>query len=259
MGPDRTASRLRTLLLSSALLALALPAFGAQAAEAEPVIDRVAQECSHIPPQESPPLDLPTSDPLDLHVRVLFEPGDKKAVVQHMKTTRFAFERIGIKLETSFDAVPVPAEWKEREEPFVDAPADALFKLMKSRYDGERPAGVDIVYLFTRYWGGGMADCIGGVRYPDRAFAFGSFDYKVEGVVPVPIDREGVIAAHEIGHLLGAHHHYSNCGEATAMGALMTQPAVCTTMSPAAITASEFFGTLETSFIRYFTSEYAQD
>lgn len=223
-----------------------------------PVIDRVEQDCNQIPPDEVPPPALSTSEKLGLQIRVMFEAGDKRVVSRHMDTTEVAFERIGIDVDVSYDRVRVPEEWGDQGGIFPDAGSAEHFELMKNRYGGERPEEVDVVYFFSRYWGGGMADCIGGVRFPDRAFAFGSVDYAVEGIVPVPTVDEGVIAAHEIGHLLGAHHHYSNCVEAPIQGALAGQPAACTTMSPSAIAASAFFGLLETSFVRHYTKKYAQ-
>ncbi len=58
----------------------------------------------------------------------------------------------------------------------------------------------------------GVAYCIGGVRYADTAFAIG------EGSSPweTTLDDKtfsAKIAAHEIGHVMGAHHHYGNCVE----------------------------------------------
>ncbi len=224
-----------------------------------PVIDVVERDCTQIPPDEVPPPALSTEDVLELDVRVLFERGDKATVKDHMRTTEFAFERIGIEIVATYDRLEIPESWNTGGGLSPDAGSDEHWGLMKDHYGGTRPTGVDVVYFFTRYWGGGMADCIGGVALPQRAFAFGSFDYAIEGIVPVPTVDEGVIAAHEIGHLLGAHHHYSNCVEAPARGAVEGQAAPCTTMSPAAVTASAFFGLMESSFVRYYTAEYAQD
>lgn len=119
---------------------------------------------------------------------------------------------------------------------------------MRSRYGGQRPPGVDVVYLFTRQWDGGMASCIGGVLHPEHAFAFGSLDYKTEGIVRPPNSREGVIAAHELGHLLGAHHHYANCAE--SLPSTGAGDVGCTVMAPATPTATRVFSAVETAFVR---------
>lgn len=250
---------LAVILLAGLLIVSVVESAPARPLESLPAIDQLEEDCRQIPPEAMPPLALSRTETLDLEVRVLFERGDRATVKTHMRTTAAAFDHIGVRLAVTYDRIDVPKQWKEPNGLFPDDVGSSdHFELMKDHYGGERPPGVDIVYFFSRYWGGGLADCIGGVRFPDRAFAFGSLDYAFEGIVPIPTVDEGVIAAHEIGHLLGAHHHYSNCSEAPVLGALAGEVAVCTTMSPAAATASAFFGLLETSFVRYFTKEYAQ-
>ena len=239
-------------------IALLLAPAAAGASGGQPVIDADPAECtSALTPEEMPAFDLTTDPRLDLDVRILAESRDLRTAKQHMRTTVAAYDRIGIEVDATYDSIEVPEEWNNAPELFPDRPAEDLWKLIKNHYNGVRPKGVDLVYYFTRYWGGGMADCIGGVRYPDTAFAFGSIDYAIESTVPAPHVDEGVIAAHELGHLLGAHHHYSDCA-AAPVGATYGWAAVCTTMSPLATTASPVFGTLEQSFVRHYTEKYAQ-
>ena len=243
---------------------LALASSGATVASPSPpeaVIDRPERDCTQIPPETIPAIAPSTSEPLALQVRVMFERGDKALVRKHMKATERAYERIGIELGASYNQVVVPKQWKGGGAISSGASPNEHLAFMKKQYGGKRPKGVDIVYFFSRYWAGGMADCIGGVRYPDLAFAFGSVgsvESKGSFQFP-PTSKYGVIAAHEIGHLLGADHHYSNCVEAAPWGALEGQAAACTTMSPSAGTASLYFGVVETSFVRYYVEEYAQD
>lgn len=258
MGRSLRLERVGFLSLAVLLLLAGVGAARVSGASA-PVIDSVERDCTQIPPDELPPLVLSRGARLELDVRVLFERGDKAIVKEHMDTTALAFDRIGIDVVDSYDRLEIPDSWMRSGSLSSDAGSDEHFSLMKDHYGGVRPSGVDVVYFFTRYWGGGLADCIGGVASPSRAFAFGSLDYAIEGMIPVPTVDEGVIAAHELGHLLGAHHHYSNCVEAPTGGALAGEAAACTTMSPAAVTASGFFGSLESSFVRHYTERYAQD
>ena len=240
-----------------AALALTLSLLGAASAGAAPVIDAQPEDCtSQVTPEVTPPLAVSTDPVLPLEVRVMVETADLAEAKKHLAVTREAFGAIGIKLKVRFDVVVPPAEWTAGS--LSEPSGDAIFAFMKGHYGGERPAGVDAVYFITRYWSGGLADCVGGVRRADSAFAFGSMDYKVEGTVGIPTAKEGVIAAHELGHLLGAHHHYSNCTEALPSGALRGDFNPCTTMSPAAATASSTFGLLERSFVRYYTEHYAK-
>ena len=101
----------------------------------------------------------------------------------------------------------------------------------KAYYGGAVPEGVDIVYVLTSKditsdgdtGLAGLADCIGGVRYNGNAFAVGEgsgaalepFDI---GPFSLYVDAFAEVAAHELGHLMGAHHHYANCVEGNLQG-----------------------------------------
>ena len=101
--------------------------------------------------------------------------------------------------------------------------AQGLIDQAKTRFGGARPAGSDLVYVMTakdiqadgNTGVAGLADCIGGVRFADRAFAVGEvFEEDVPiGPLSLYADATAKIAAHELGHLMGGHHHYANCAE----------------------------------------------
>lgn len=107
-----------------------------------------------------------------------------------------------------------------------------IIDLTKAQYGGVRPDDVDIVYTVTDLdmtaigtnAVAGQADCIGGVANPENAFATGEIRHELippQGLPIGPItfykNFFAKIAAHELGHLLGAHHHYQECG-APAVG-----------------------------------------
>ena len=59
--------------------------------------------------------------------------------------------------------------------------------------------------------------------------------------------------AHEIGHLLGAHHHYSS-----PEGLLAPSPNVLSLMSPDTTLASLRFSTLEAAVVGGYAARYAR-
>jgi hypothetical protein len=126
--------------------------------------------------------------------------------------------------------------------------AEEIIALAKQQLGGARPAGTDVVYVVTdldiQVPGignavAGLADCIGGVGNPDRAFAVGETGVLTgdEGLAVGPVtfykDLTAKIAAHEIGHLMGGHHHYQECGTAAPTAAGRGEPGPCTLMTNA--------------------------
>jgi hypothetical protein len=112
---------------------------------------------------------------------------------------------------------------------FQGTEGDALIQQAKDYYGGSRPAGSDLVYVLSSKdltsagdtGLAGLADCIGGVRFDDRAFAVGEavgIDELAIGPFLLEVDAHPEIAAHELGHLMGAHHHYANCVEGVLQG-----------------------------------------
>lgn len=116
-----------------------------------------------------------------------------------------------------------------QEVDFAGTEGAALIQQAKAYYGGSRPAGSDLVYVLSDQDltnGGdtglaGLADCIGGVRFPDRAFAVGEavgIEETTIGPFRLLVDAHPEVAAHELGHLMGAHHHYANCVEGQLQG-----------------------------------------
>ena len=254
-GERNQRSRLLVLGFASVLLcSVATPG----SSKTVPLVLDAAQECQEIPPQEIPAPALNVEKTLPLELRVLVESQHLTRAKELLARTKEIYRAIGIQTKVRFQTVAPPSEWGDGEDLTGGPDQPTILAFMKDVLGGRRPHGVDVVYFITRHWDGGFADCIGGIRYADRAFAFGSIDYALEGTVPSPTADEGVIAAHEIAHLLGAHHHYSNCAEALPFGAPNGDLNPCTVMSPAAATASGTFGILERSFIRSYVAEYAK-
>lgn len=131
---------------------------------------------------------------------------------------------------------------------------------------GTVPRGVDVVHLITAVdltsQGSaaniGLADCIGGIRHPTRAFSVSEMSEDVRGTSLGPItgsgDEEARSAAHEIGHLLGATHQMASCVEGAPTARPTDSP--CTIMFLAA-PSSDVFGIAESAVIRGYVRRYA--
>ncbi len=161
------------------------------------------------------------STPVTLDVRVLLDGVSAQRGKEIMDRAADSYTPLGITVSNSYEAVS-----------FVGNDANDLIGQAKAYYGGERPEGIDIVYVLTSKdvdLLNGLADCIGGVKYPDRAFAVGeALDATPTDLLLYTLHTEkpAKTAAHEIGHLLGGHHHYANC----AQGALNFGGAPCTLM-----------------------------
>ena len=163
-------------------------------------------------------------------------------VVERLAVGMQSYEPLGIDL-TFVDVDLLAPERTTRTDD-----AQEIIDLAKAQYGGQRPAGSDVVYVVTDLdiqlpdignAVAGLADCIGGVAHPDRAFAVGETGVLVEdeGIPVGPItfykDLTAKIGAHEIGHLMGGHHHYQECGTAAPAAVERGELGPCTLMTNA--------------------------
>ncbi len=141
---------------------------------------------------------------------------------------------------------------------FTGADALGLITQARDHFGGARPAGIDLVYVLTSKditadpignGVAGVADCIGGVAFADRAFAVG--ENLADDPLNLVLYNAGTelaakTLAHELGHLLGGQHQYANCVE--------TLPGiggnVCTLMFNELTVQHAQFSTLNGSVVR---------
>ncbi|MDX6234450.1 MAG: hypothetical protein QOH68_3558 [Nocardioidaceae bacterium] len=208
----------------------------------------------------------PESDEvISLDVLVLLDgiaQADAEAI--YAKAAR-SYEPLGITLHA--------AEYRAVDVVQPDNDASAMIAKAKALVGGKRPAGIDIVELLTdqdiQQLGqaavAGLADCIGGVAHPDRAFlvAEGNTPENL-AFGPVVFDYEARtnVTAHEIGHLMGGQHHYANCVEGIQAedvhddGTVEVSP--CTLMFNAADFLGYNFDTLNGRIVRGSAIRYAR-
>ncbi|WP_436497125.1 zinc-dependent metalloprotease family protein [Actinokineospora sp. HUAS TT18] len=193
------------------------------------------------------------STPVRLDLRVLLDGAPQSEAQTAVTAMRRAYEPIGVTIADSYQPVS-----------FTGVDAAGLNQQAKDFYGGSRPAGIDVVYTMTTkditaagVTGNnvaGLADCIGGVRYPDRAFAVGEVHGIGTPLLPIPVtDGTGKIMAHEVGHLLGGHHHYSS-----PEGLLASDPNALTLMGPTLSLISLRFSTLNTLMVKGHSQQYAR-
>jgi hypothetical protein len=176
--------------------------------------------------------------------------------------------------ERSYDPLAIDLRYDDFAllQPLVDGQprertdnADEIIQLAKDQLGGQRPGTADVVYVVTdvdiQLPGignavAGLADCIGGVALPDRAFAVGETGVLTgdEGIGIGPVtfykDLTAKIAGHEIGHLLGGHHHYQECGTAAQTAIERGEPGPCTLMTNAVDFQTLPFSTLNGVVLR---------
>jgi hypothetical protein len=243
---------------SCAVTAVTIVALSAPApAAAEPIEVGHIPKCTEaVPAAVAIPVGAP---PLQLDVRVLLDGVGATRGAAVLETARQSYSPLGINLAASFQAVN-----------FSGTDAQGLINQSKALFGGSRPAGIDIVYTLTSkdiQAGGnnavaGLADCIGGVGFADRAFGVGenfTTDESLE-IGPTALARNltAKVAAHEIGHLMGGHHHYANCAEGTLADPLPGEVSPCTLMINAVDLASLNFSTPNGLVVRGHMEAYGQ-
>ena len=146
--------------------------------------------------------------------------------------------------------------------------ATTLNQLAKAHFGGQRPGGADLVYTLVDFdmtdpvlgnGVAGLADCIGGVRYPNRAFAVGEISDDIPiGPLTFYYQATAKIAAHELGHLMGAHHHYQDCVEGIPTELEAGEPSPCTLMTNFVDFQSLNFSVVEGAAVRGHAFTYAK-
>ena len=227
--------RLALIATTGALFAVA----SGPSAQAAPIEIGHIPECTELVPAAISA----DNTPVNLQTHVLLDGVSAERGQQVFQVAKDSYAPLGISLDTSFETVS-----------FTGTDAQGLIDQSKARFGGTAPAGTDLVYALTNkdiQAGGqaavaGLADCIGGVAFDNRSFAVGeNFTTDEAALLGIPVSGKltAKVAAHELGHLMGGHHHYANCVE----GLLSEFPgelSPCTLMFNAVDLASINFATL---------------
>ena len=205
---------------------------------------------------------------IDLTVMLLLDGTDAAAAEQLMARAAASYAPLGIRLTLA----------KTKAVAYTSTLSGDLIASAKATVGGVPPRGIDLVGVFTNKTmqsiaGGatvvGQADCIGGIRYDQHSFFVVSDIRSIEnpttgttgtlnslGLNP-NVDATAEVFAHEMGHLMGAHHHYANCVEGNLSSAGPNDLSPCTLMFNAVNFASLNFETLSGAVVRGHAVEYA--
>jgi hypothetical protein len=232
----------------------------AQAARKQPV-DTV-RECMELVPENVQVPVLDSGQPVELSVLLLLDGTEAGAAQQLMARAAESYRPLNINLVLK----------GTKTVTYSSTVSEELIAAAKATMGGKTPKGIDIVGVFTNKemqaaTGGagtvvGQADCIGGIRWDDTSFLVVSDIRDIEnpstgqtgtlnslGLNP-NVDAAAEVFAHEIGHLMGAHHHYANCVEGNLTSAGPSDVSPCTLMFPAVNFSSLNFSALEGATVR---------
>lgn len=204
---------------------------------------------------------------VELSVHLLLDNVDAAVAADLFARATESYDALGIDLVVSaMEAVQ-----------FTEITSDALIQESKVHTGGVPPNGADIVGLLTdkEMQSGaadgttviGQADCIGGIRFDENSYFVATdvrdieesgADFGGTGLNP-NVEAAVEVISHEIGHLMGAHHHYGNCTEGLTTTASDDDASPCTLMFPAVNFASLNFGVFSGSVVRGHAFEHAND
>ena len=245
-------------LISALAIIAAAPAAAGDRSASDNLIDREEDCLEAVPESASVSGITDNGKPLSLDVLVLLDRVSLERGREVMAKSQEAYDPLDISLDVRFESVKFLPEEVNDEVPA--STADRVIEEAERWTMGTRPADADVVYVITDQIlsdAAGKADCIGGVRWADGAYAVGE-NYRAEDLLGVFYKHATAkIAAHEIGHLMGAHHHYTNCAEGAPGAIAEVGPTPCTNMFPSLDEASLIFGTLEAAVIRGHTLDFA--
>ncbi len=261
-------------LLCGALIAALGGASGGARANSLPRVFDVEQDCAELVP-ESYSLNGVTDDgaSVRLDIALLVDRVPAERARELVARAASAYSPLDVDLRVaSLRRVSIKPDAAATATQRASIDGGRLLEQAKRFVGGQRPAHIDVVHVVTSKdvtlpgYGRtpiGVAECVGGVRYDDRAFSASEDGPDVYSLDAAGLsnfrDAPAKAVAHELGHLLGAHHHYKSCVEGVDPSDVTAgEPSPCTVMSDVVDVASLRFGLLEAAVVRGHALDYAR-
>lgn len=206
-------------------------------------------------------------EPVDLDLLVLLDGVSKKEAQAIVTSAQQSYDPLNVTLKATYKRFTVKSDGTAADGQPTRA-ARSLLDEIAAAY-GSPPEGIDVVHLLTSKdllddenpnrdgtdATGGEAACVGGIRLDGQQFSVSEARFRFAAENDPADDFHAIAFAHEIGHLLGAHHHYGNCAEGRVVNP--AGQGSCTVMFPLAALNSARFGTLESRVIAGYAESYA--
>jgi hypothetical protein len=231
----------------------------------EPPLDNNVQDCDEFVPAA---VGVDVGQPIDLSVLLLLDGVEATVAKTLMARAAQSYAERNVRLVLK----------GTKRVTFTSMTSEGLIDEAKAFVGGLRPSGIDIVGTLTNkemqalvagFTVVGQADCIGGIRYADRSFFVATDIRSIEdpqtgnsgtlnqlGFNP-NVAAGAEVISHEIGHLMGAHHHYANCVEGNLSQDGTNDLSPCTLMFNSVNYASLSFGSVEGAVMRGHAVSYA--
>ena len=236
--------------------------------DAPTLVDLDPEDCNERVPV-SYAIPAPTYSRIAIDATILLDGVSRSDAEAMVAGANSAYSPIGLEITPTFRRLNVKPDRIQKNELGKTVEGVEVTKLVdavKKAVGGSRPKGSDVVYALTDkdvYLEAGdvlgWAECIGGVRYPTRAFAAGEAPESFKNIaLNFYVDAGAKILGHEIGHLLGAHHEYGNCVQgAGPEDAANLEPATCTLMFGYLDFQSLDLGAVDGSVLRGHAEDFA--
>lgn len=196
-----------------------------------------------------------------LRTLVLVDRAEPSIAPAIMRRVIEEYGRIGIVLDVTYQPITLSG-----------TDAEQLMKETRAQLAKARVAGFELVHVFTGARltldgdpVAGEAYCIGGIReakyYGAMSISVTTY-YESKRAYPGSVNKTyfkggpAIVAAHEIGHVLGALHQHGNCAENAQSALADGEATICTVMDATLVFAKLRFGRVERAVMRGFAIRY---